>query len=485
MRHAFRARAVVVIACAGAFAGVAAPASAQQRTRPESLDRSKRPSASPARDFKLPKAEQRTLANGLEVYVIEHRELPVVAVRASLDIGPVLDPPGKEGLSALVSAMLSEGTTSMTADQVAEAFADLGNSVTPSGFAAVTRNVERSLELLADMLANPSFPQEALDRQKQNTSAALERANESPQTVAGRIFNSVVHGADHPYARTATARTVASITRDDVVRFHARYVRARNTKLLVVGDVTADGVVPMIERAFATLQPGGTAASYEVSPPRVHGPTRIYLYDRPGSPQSVVRVGHIGPRRDSQDHFALEILNTVFGGLSGSRLNRNLRQTNSFTYGAFSRFQWRRGPEPSTFISQADISASKTDSALVEWMRELRAIRGDRPITRAELDFAKTNRVAGLPARLEAASDLAAMLGNLLANSVPLDYYERYIAAVAKLTEADLAPLARRHIDPDNSAIVIVGDRKLIEPGLRVANIAPIVLVDENGNVVP
>lgn len=472
--------AAVVLVAVGAL-----PAQTQQRSQPVTLDRSKRPTPGPAREFRLPRAERGTLSNGLAVYLIESHELPIVSVRAISKVGPLLDPVGAEGLSVLMSGMLGEGTTTMTADQLAEAFADLGSPVTPSGFTTIAPNLERSLELLADMLVEPSFPQEALDRQKQNTITGLQRAKESPQTIAIRIFNAVVYGAGHPYARTATEQTVANITREDLRRFHAEYVRPQNLTLLIAGDVTASEVAPMVERAFAKLERGGTTATYELPPPVAHGPTRIYLYDRPGSPQSVVRIGHMGPSRDSEQHFGLETLNAVFGGLSGSRLNQNLRQARSFTYGAFSRFQWRRGRELSTFISQADIAAPKTDSALVEWMRELRGIQGERPITAAELNFAITNRVASLPARLEAVTDVATMLGDLLANDVPLDYFERYIRTVAALTEADVTELARRYIAPERSAIVIVGDRTLIETGVRAANIAPVVIVDENGSGIP
>jgi zinc protease len=383
-----------------------------------------------------------------------------------------------------MTGMLREGTTTMSADQLAEAFADLGNSVSPTGFTTITRNLDRSLELMGDMLMHPAFPQPAIDRQKANTIANIQRAKEQPLFVAQRLFSTILYGAGHPYQRAATEQSLGGLTRDDLVKFHADYARPQNVRLVVVGDVTPAFVMPKIERAFGAWEKGGTTVTYEIPPPRPAAKTTIYLYDRPNSPQSVVTVGQIGPTRSSADFYALDVMNTVFGQLSGSRLNQNLRETHAYTYGANSFWTWRRAPEVSTFIGSSSIVAPKTDSAVVEWMKELRGIRGEQPVTDKELDFARTNRVAGLPATLESNDQVANAVSNILQNNLPPDYYQQYIRRVSTITGADIAAAAAKYIDPDNTTIVIVGDRKLIEPGLRAANVAPLVIVDENGKAI-
>ncbi|HET7231383.1 MAG TPA: pitrilysin family protein [Longimicrobium sp.] len=447
------------------------------------LDRSQRPVAPPARPFRLPPVEMRTLRNGIPVAVIQYHQLPLVSVRAVIDAGPVLEPADRAGLANLVSGMLVEGTTHRTADQLAQEFAELGTQVRPQDFTTITRNLDRSLELMADMLMNPAFPEPALARIKANNLANLRRLREQPGFLADRVFNSVLFGAGHPYARVATEQTVGAVTRADLVSFHSDWYRPQNVKLVVVGDITPDQAVARLERAFGAWAPGGKTARYDVPAPRPAAATTIYLLDRPNSPQSTVRIGQVGPPRDTPDYFAIETMNTVFGGLSGARLNSNLRERHAYTYGAGTGLQWRRVPQVSTIRGQSDIVAAKTDSAIVEWLGEIRGIRGERAITDAELSAARNNRVAGLPLRFETITQVAFQVADLLQNGVPTDFYNSYAENIGRLGSADLAAAATRYLDPQKSVIVVVGDRKVVEPGLRALGM-PVVVVDENGNPV-
>ncbi|MGH9887027.1 MAG: M16 family metallopeptidase [bacterium] len=461
-----------------ALAALSSVAGAQQ------LDRGKRPAAGPAPAFSFPKYVTRTLPNGLTVAIVENHELPVVAVRGVIEGGGLVDPKGKEGVYSLMSAMLREGTASMSADELSEAFSDQGNGVNPTGFTTVVRNLDRSLELMADMVMHPSFPQAALDRQKANSIANVKRSRDVPQFVAQRLFATLLYGADHPYARSATEESFAAITRDDLVRFHDEFVRPQNVKLVIVGDVTPATVMPRVERAFGKWARGGTTISYQIPVPSAQAKTTIYLFDRPNSPQSVVTLGQVGPSRSVDDFYALEVMNTVFGQLSGSRLNQNLREKHAYTYGVNSFWQWRRSPEASTFTGSSSIVAPKTDSALIEWFRELRGIRGDRAVTDGELEFARTNRVAGMPATLESNDQVANAVVNILQNNLPADYYDQYVRRIGSITGAEITRVATKFVDPENTVIVIVGDRKIIEPGLKAANIGPVVIVDEKGQPV-
>ena len=455
---------------------------AGSRAAAQPLDRSVRPSPRPARPYKFPVVETLTLSNGIPVAIVERHDVPLVAVRAVVTGGSRLDPVGKEGMFQLLNTMLREGTASINADQLAEAFADLGNAVVPTGFTTVTRNVPRSLELMADMLMRPALPPAAFDRQKANLVTALQRAKDQPSVLANRILSRVLYGAGHPYERSATEQSVATISRDDLAAFHAQYIRPENVKLIVAGDVNATAITAELERTFGTWAPGGTKAVLDVPLPKNVATTAIYLFDRPSSPQSTVAIGRIGPSRSTPDFHALDALSTVLGALSGSRVNVSLRERHAFTYGARDSIVWRRAPEPSTFLGAADVAGAKTDSALMLWMAELRDIRESRPPTNDEMVFARTNRVAGLPRLLESIDGLANRVAALADNNVPFNFYEQYIARMSRLTAAEVAQAAKKHVDPDHLAIVVVGDRRLIEPALRAANIAPIVLVDENGN---
>jgi len=448
------------------------------------LDRSQRPVAPPATPFRLPAVEMRRLSNGMAVAVIQNHQLPIVAVRAVADAGTLLEPADKAGLSTLVSGMLVEGTTTRTADQLAEAFADLGTQVSPQGFTTVKGNLGPALELMGDMLMHPAFPDEALARNKANTLTQLRRLREQPSFLADHLFNAVLFGAAHPYARVPSEQTVGGITRADLVAFHGDYYRPQNVKLVVVGDVTPDAAVAQLERVFGRWPAGGKTARYDVPAPRPAARTTIYLLDRPNSPQSTVIVGQVGPSRDTPDYYALETMNTVFGGLSGARLNSNLRERHSYTYGANTGLQWRRIPQVSTLRGQSDIVAAKTDSALVEWLGELRGIRGERPITPVELDYARNNRTAGLPLRFETVTQVATQVADLLANGLPTDFYNGYAQNILRLSGADLAAAATKYLDPQQSVIVVVGDRSVVEPRLRALNVAPVVVVDENGTPV-
>ena len=451
----------------------------------QTIDRTKRPPSGAAVSLRMPKVERRTLSNGIEVAILENHELPIVSVQAVVEARGLLDPPDRDGLSAFVQQMLPEGTTTRTANQLAEAFADLGNTVSPAFFTTITQNLDKSLELMADMLMNPAFPQSSLDRIKQNELANLRRLEDQPSYIAQRVFNNVVWGTGHPYERVRTTASISAMSREDLIKFHDTYYRPQNVMLVVAGDVTPQQVLPKLEKAFGGWKAGGQKATYDVPPPKPASPTTIYLFDRPNSPQSAVMVGHVGPRRDTPDYYALELMNTALGGMFNSRINLNLRERRALTYGAGGGFSYRRVPEPSTYIASTLVVTPKTDSAVIELVKEIREIRDARPLTQAELDMARANQTLSLPMRFETLFSMGAAVAGILRDNLPANYYEQLSANMAKVTVADATAAARKHLDPEHMAIVIVGDRAKIEAALKAANIAPVVVVDINGKPKP
>jgi zinc protease len=437
-----------------------------------------RPSPGPAPAVRIPKIQMRTLRNGIRVAVLEDHEFPVVTVSAQVVAPDLLDPPGKEGVAQLTAQMLAEGTATRSADQIANAAAGLGTNVGATGFFTITRYFAPSLDLMADQLLHPAFPQESIDRLTANAIAGLERLKDQSAYLATRVLDNVVYGAGHPYARTPTKESYSAITRADLAAFHHDYYRPRNTTFVVAGDVTPAQAVAALDRAFGQWEGGGKAG--DIAPPVPAGPgaTRIYLYDRPTSPQSALRVGELGPPRDSKDYFALDMLNTILGGAFNSRLNLTLREVHGYTYGARSGFLYRPIPQPSTFTAGADVSASKTDSAVTDLVDELRAIRSTRPPTDSEVSFARRAKTLSLPLEFATVPAIAGAAATLLAYHLPLDYYDHVTANYERVTMADVRAAADKYLDPDHMAIIVVGDRKLIEPALEAAHVAPIVTVD-------
>jgi zinc protease len=437
-----------------------------------------RPVAGPAPAVRIPKIQMRTLRNGIRIAVLEDHEFPVVTVSAQVVAPDLLDPPGKEGVASFTAQMLAEGTATRSADQIANASADLGTNVGATGFFTITRYFAASLELMADQLLHPAFPQESIDRLKANAIAGLERLKDQPAYLATRVLDNVVYGPGHPYARTPTKESYSAITRGDLVAFHHDYYRPRNTTFVVAGDVTPAQAVAALDRAFGQWEGGGKDG--EVAPPAPAGPgaTRIYLYDRPTSPQTALRVAEMGPPRDTKDYCALDMLNTLLGGVFNSRLNLTLREVHGYTYGAQSSWLYRPTPQPSTFAGGADVTASKTDSAVTDLVGELRAIRGTRPPTDSEVSFARRSKTLSLPLEFATVPQIAVAAATLLAYHLPLDYYDHVTANYERVTVADVRAAAAKYLDPDHMAIIVVGDRKLIEPALEAAHVAPIVTVD-------
>ena len=219
-------------------------------------------------------------------------------------------------------------------------------------------------------------------------------------------------------------------------------------------------------------------ANAAVPPPKPPGPTEVYLYDRPKSPQSVIVAGELGPCRDTKDFYALELLNTTLGGAFNSRLNLDLREVHGYTYGAQSGFRWRRVPQPSTFEAATSVSTPKTDSALIDLAADIRDIRASRPVTDSEVAFAKRTETLSLPLQFSTVEQVAGAAAALFEFRLPLDYYDHLTANYEAVTVAEARTAAARYLDPAHLAIVVVGDREAIGPGLRAAHVAPVVPVD-------
>ena len=449
------------------------------------VDRGKPPALPPPPTLRLPAVQTTMLPNGLTLAVVEMHKVPVVDVQLLVDAGAARDPSNAPGLATFTATMLQQGAGARSALDVADEAAFLGAPLgTTASFDGANasihvpkRRLEAALDLLADVVLRPAFADSEIARQRELRAAQLVQQRDEPVAVANVAFPAIVYGREHPYGHplNGTDSAVARLTREGVAEFYRTYYRPNGARLLIVGDVTLAEARRLVAARFGGWERGDVPA-FPSPPAPPPAPARsVYLIDKPGAAQSVVRIGHAGPVRTTPDWFALEVLNTILGGAFTSRLNQNLRETHGYTYGAFSQFAPRR--LSGAFVALASVVTAKTDSSLIEFLKELRRIR-DETVAPPELAKAKAYLTLGLPGDFETTGGAAARFRDLLSFGLPLDYYDRYVDRINAITAADVQRVARQYIDPDHFDIVVVGDKTQIESGIKALNEGPIMYRD-------
>ena len=453
------------------------------------LDRSKQPPIGKVPELRVPTWTKAKLTNGADLIVSEKHDLPLVSFSITfLGGSDQFETADRRGVGSLAAAMMSEGTKTRTGDDLSNALQLLGTNVSvgvgaESGsisFVSTTTKFASTLDILADMLVNSTFPPEALERLRAQRLVALNQAKAQPGSIASRVFPRVLYGDAHPLGQAPTEQTVKAITRAEVVDFQQKYFKPGRALITVVGDVTPTAVRPVIEKGLASWQAGGDKPAFSFPPLPAAKATTIYLVDKPGAAQSTFAIGLPGPPRTTPDYYAMQVMNTILGGMFQARLNANIREEKGYSYGVSSGFGFGKGPNP--FRTGGDIVGDKTDAALIEFMKELRGILGARPVTEEELKTAKESMIQRLPATFASVGAINGALTNLWVQSLPDDYYQRYTKSVMAITAEDVVRVAKKYLDLDHLAIVIVGDRKAIEEPLRGTKIAPITHLDIEGN---
>ncbi|HEX2165874.1 MAG TPA: pitrilysin family protein [Longimicrobiales bacterium] len=435
-------------------------------------DRSEPPPVGPAPDLVLPALQEFTLDNGLRVLLMEKHDVPLVQLNLLIGAGTARDDQGEPGVASMTAAMLDEGAAGRAALEIADAFEMLGarfgigagTHTASMSLRAPSQRIDDALEIAADVVLRPDFPDAELDRLRAERLTSLVRRYDEPNAIAGALFGQTLYGTGHPYGRedAGTAASLRAMSTADLRAFHERFYRPNNVTAIIVGDIDRAAAERMLERAFGSWERADVPEEVIPAAGQVSGRT-IYLVDKPGSAQSIVQLGRIGVPRSTEDYFALEVMNVVLGGSFTSRLNQNLREDKGYSYGARSGFSWL--PAAGPWSASAAVQTQSTGPAIAEFMKELRGMH--EPIPAEEVERARNFLAMRYPAGFQSVAGIAARLGDMVQYRLPADFFNRYVTNVLAVTDAEVERVAREYIDPENLAIFVVGDREVIEQQVR------------------
>jgi zinc protease len=441
------------------------------------------PGPLPEQPLEFPAFTEFTLPNGLEVIHVPHHVQPVANLTLYLYAGGADDPAEQAGRTSMAAQLLRQGTTTRTAEEISEAIEGVGGSLgagADADFLAISSTVladdlELAFDLVADVARRPTFPPDEVSLVVQRTLSGLRAQLGQPGEIARRRFVEAVYGQGHPYGTSPTPASVQAITRADLVRLHARVFRPDAAVLVVAGDVDLARARALAESHFGDWQAGAEERA-DIPAPADPGPTRIALVHRPGSVQATLHIGHLGTRPDEPDYFALQILNEVLGGGFTSRLMQRLRDELGWTYGAGSAFTQPR--DVGIFSATTEVRTEVADSAIVEVLAQLRALRQE-PMDREEMAAAVSYLVGSFPLTIQTAGQIAGQIARARLIGQPMEHITAYRERILQITPDDVTSAARRHVDPDRTVIVVVGDAAALLP--RLSDIAPVTLYDVEG----
>jgi predicted Zn-dependent peptidase len=455
---------LVALVSSLAFGQAGAPAQQQQTTK-GAIVKGKAPVSKEVLKVKLPRAEEAKLANGLQVVLLRSTKVPTFNMQMVILSGGLSDPSDYRGLASFTASLLREGTKTRDSKAISEQVDALGATLgANSGFSSMTTNVsasglveslDQTLDLFADVIRNPTFPQAEVDRYKTRTLAQLQLFRSNPQFLAQEQFNRAIYGTNHPASVvTAPPDSLKKLSSKDLAEFHAKYYRPNNAILAIVGDVTMKDIMPKLEKAFGNWEKGDVPSTSIPAAP-AQGESKIYLIDRPGSVQTVLQLGTLGIERTSPDYFAVLLADRVLGGGPSGRLFLNLREDKGYTYGAYSGFGGSkfRG----TWISSSEVRTDVTEGAMKEFMYELKRLR-DEKVPADELENAKRAIVGSFALSLEQPQSLLQNIITQKLYNLPVDYWDTYPQKVDAITAEEVQRVAQKYIDLGHLQVVAVGD---------------------------
>ena len=465
------------------------------KTSVSTVDRSKRPDTGAPPSLSLPQPQRAKLANGLQVVVVERHSAPVVDFTMISDAGFAADSQAKPGTARLAMLMLQEGTKTRSSLEISDraeslgATLGVGNSLDRSYLSmnALSARLGESLELYADVLMNPTFPDKELERLRGQTLATIQQEKAQPQGIINRIAPRLVYGDGHAYANPAsgsgTEQAVSGMKSSELAAFYRAWIRPDNSTLLVVGDTTLAAIRPMLEQRFGAWRaPAGAAPKKNISTVALQPKPRVFLVDRPGAEQSQILAVTVGPTRADPDHIRFVALDTLLGGNFVSRLNMNLREDKHWSYGAGTRITDAVGQ--GTFRAGGGVQTDKTAESMVEIRKELRDVIGARKPDDAELKFAKDSIAIALPGNNETSGEIADSYAEIVTYGLKDTYWNDFVGDLTALTPADVNASAGKLVHPDALTWVVVGDLSKIEKPIRALNFGEVTVLDADGKAV-
>jgi predicted Zn-dependent peptidase len=439
-----------------------------------------RPEPGAPRRYDFPATVRTTLANGLQVAVTPMPGRALVAASLAVRWGASDEPDAKAGATVLATRGLTEGTERYDAIALTEAAERLGASVhaeagwdaISAGFDVPASRLAPAMDLLAEIIRRPVFPDKEIDRIRDERLTDLLQAKADPRRRADEVFTHSIYAADSPYRRPAggAAATVEGITADDLRALHKGFAGARRSALVVAGEVDPDEVIALAQRLFGDWSGGDLPAGAPADGP-AETSRRVRVVHRPGAVQTEIRIGHPGLARRIPDYHAVTVMSAILGGLFNSRLNMNLREEKGYTYGAGAGFDMRRGRGP--FSARAAVNTEVTVPALQEFLVELDRMR-ETQVSDAELRAARDYLIGVFPLRFETPGPVAGSLAGLFVQGLPEDELATYRASIEAVTADDVQRAAREHIRPDEAALVLVGDHDQFADALAALNLGPI-----------
>lgn len=436
----------------------------------EKLDRSKPPKAGPPKDVKFPDYYEKVMDNGLKIIVYQQGDLPTVNVSLVLRGGSMYDG-NSPGLASMVGDLLTKGTKTRTATQIAEEVEFLGGSLNAGAgwdYSSVSlfilsKYLDKAMNIMADVVLHPTFPDEELDRSREQRLASILQRKSNAGALSNMQFNRAVYG-NHPYAQPpdGTEQSIKGLKRDALAKFHSDFFLPNNSFIVAVGDITPAKMTELVSILFGDWKKGTVP---QTTFPEITDvdKMKIHIVDRPGAVQSSIVVGHVGIARSNPDFIPLSVMNTMLGGYFGSRLNLNLREDKGYTYGARSGFDARlfRG----SFSAGAEVRNAVTDSSVTEFFKEIKRICTE-PVSQDELDGVKGYLTGLFPIQIETPGQVAGRIISIEMYGLGKTYYNTYNSKVNAVTREDILRVSKKYLHPDQLVIAVSGKADLLKQTL-------------------
>lgn len=458
----------------------------------QEADRSKMPEVGPAQAATFPDLQKTTLKNGMNVVLAQRKDVPTVVMNMMFDAGTSSDSPDKAGLASLSMSLLQEGTKSHNSLEISDLSQMLGASISASSdldmsyvrMNALKPSLDASLDLYADIILHPSFPENEFSRLQNRQVSTIQNEKAQPFGMVSRIVPKLLYGEGHPYSLPMSGNgfeeTVKSLKRDDVLDFYKSYIRPNNATLMVVGDIEMKDLVAKLESKFGKWEKGNTPKKKIATVPAATG-KKLYLMDRPESVQSIIIAGELTEPYGKVYEPAKEAAINVLGGEFTSRLNMNLREDKHWSYGARTFVLNTKAQRP--LLAYAPVQTDKTSQSVTEVIKEFKMYTGEKPITQEE--FAKTtgNAILALPGQWETNNAVLSSLVEKVKYNLPDDYWKTYDQKMRSLKVDDVRKAADQLIKPNNLTYFVVGDKDKVLPGLQSLGFDDIIFIDADGKV--